>query len=265
MLDGDIHHTVRLDGAGAADYRSVIGFFARQMLKDLRLVGGYDVLYGKVKTYVRESLFAGAPVDLEDAVILRNLSEPEVGKVLHDTFIRAINGLTVRESGSARVEDTIRLRDTRPFRTDPRAYYVPKKSLFNKIVGEPRAGGLELKFARFLDDAPDVIAFAKNYLAVGFRLDYVRPDGELSNYVPDFLVKNAGGAIWVVETKGREELDLPAKMARLKQWCADARDASFAAGGSDYGFVYVDEESFTKAPPGTFAALIAGFRAFQDE
>jgi type III restriction enzyme len=91
--------------------------------------------------------------------------------VLHDTFVRVINGLTIRESGSARVEDRIRLRDTRPFRTDPRGYYLPKKSLFSKIVGEPRAGKFELRFARFLDDAPDVEAFAKNYLAVGFKLD----------------------------------------------------------------------------------------------
>ena len=53
----EVHHTIQLDGAGAADYRSVIAFFARQLLKDLRLVGGYDVLYPKV-----ESLHARASV-----------------------------------------------------------------------------------------------------------------------------------------------------------------------------------------------------------
>ena len=36
-----------LDTAGVADYRSVIGYFAQSMMKDLRLVSGYDVLYGK--------------------------------------------------------------------------------------------------------------------------------------------------------------------------------------------------------------------------
>ena len=46
MLDAEIHHTIQLDGSGPADYRSVVAFFARQLLKDLRLVGGYDVLYG---------------------------------------------------------------------------------------------------------------------------------------------------------------------------------------------------------------------------
>jgi type III restriction enzyme len=54
----------------------VIAFFARQLLKDLRLVGGYDQLHPKVKTFVRENLFTRT-VDLDDPVILRNLSEPE--------------------------------------------------------------------------------------------------------------------------------------------------------------------------------------------
>jgi type III restriction enzyme len=263
MVGGEVHHTIELDGASSGDYRSVVGFFARQLLNDLRLVGGYDVLYGKVKAFVRDELFEGPPVDLQTPLILRNLSEPEVGKVLVDSFRKAINALTIRDAGAARIEDRIRLRDTRPFRTDPRKYYAPRKSLFSKIVGEANADAFELRFARFLDDAPDVTAFAKNYLAVGFRLDYVRANGDLSNYVPDFLVKTADGSIWVVETKGREELDLPPKMARLRQWCDDATQASAAEAGPPYRFVYVDQDGFGKAMPVTFESLAAGFRAYQ--
>jgi type III restriction enzyme len=200
-----------------------------------------------VKAFLRESLFEGPPVDLEDPVVLRNLSEPEAGKILFDAFKRAINALTVREVGETRVEDCIRLRDTRPFRTEPRKYYEPAKSLFNKIVGEPHAGGFELRFARFLDEAPDVVAFAKNYLAVGFKLDYVRADGDLSNYVPDFLVRTADGTVWVIETKGLVELDLPQKMKRLAQWCVDATKATHLNGGPHYGFVYVDQDGFDRS------------------
>jgi type III restriction enzyme len=57
-----------------------------------------------------------------------------------------------------------------------------------------------------------VQAFGKNYMAVGFKLDYVKANGELSNYTPDFIVRTKDGAVWIVETKGREELDLPQKM-----------------------------------------------------
>ena len=53
-------------------------FFARQLLKDLRLVGGYDMLYRQGQDVHARSPVQPAPVDLEDPVILRNLSEPEV-------------------------------------------------------------------------------------------------------------------------------------------------------------------------------------------
>jgi len=264
MLDGETHHTIQLDSAGSADYRSVVGFFTKQLLKDMRLVGGYDVLYGKVKTFVREYLFTPSPVDLDDPVVLRNLSESEAGKTLFDAFKSAINELTVKETGVTRIEDRIRLRETRPFRTDARPYLAAKKSIFSKIVGEPNAGGFELAFARFLDDAADVAAFGKNYLAVGFKIDYVKADGDLSTYTPDFIVRRSDGTIWVVETKGRAELDLPRKMERLRQWCADATEASRKDGGVVYRFLYVDQEGFERHTPKTFAALVAGFTEYQE-
>jgi type III restriction enzyme len=265
MLDAELHHTIQLDGPGPADYRSVVGFFARQLLKELRLVGGYDVLYPKVKEFMAGHLFTASPVNLEDPVVLRNLSEPEAGKILFDTFKKAINALTVQDTGSVRIEDRIRLRDTRPFRTENRPYLTPKKSLFSKIVGEPHADGFELAFAGFLDDAPDVATFAKNYLAVGFKIDYVKADGDLSNYMPDFFVKTADGTVWIVETKGRAELDLPQKMARLGQWCADASAASQAEGGPAYRFVYVDQAGFEQHKPTAFAVLATAFRDYQNQ
>ena len=64
MVGSEIDHTIRLDGTGTGDYRSVVAFFARQLLKDLRLVGGYDLLYPKVKIFIQNYLFDVA-VDLE--------------------------------------------------------------------------------------------------------------------------------------------------------------------------------------------------------
>jgi type III restriction enzyme len=261
MLDAEIHHTITMDGTGVADYRSVVAFFARQLLKDLRLVGGYDVLYGKVKSFMCECLFTPSPVNLEDPFVLRNLSEPDAGKILYDSFRSAINALTIQETGTTRIEDRIRLKETRPFRTDYRANLPATKSIFNKIVGEPNSGGFELRFAAFLENAADVQAFAKNYLAVGFKLDYVKANGDLSNYVPDFIVRTTDKTVWLVETKGREELDLPQKMIRLRQWCADATAAE--ENGQRYDFVFVDEISFEKHAPNTFASLAASFTEYK--
>ncbi len=265
LLEGDVHHTIQLDGLAPVDHRSVVGFFARMLLKELRLVGGYDLLYPRVRDFLRDYLFENAPVDLDDPVVLRNLAEPDAGKIIFDRFKSAINALTIKDSGSSRIEDHIRLRNTRPFRMQNREYLPAKKSIFNKTVPEASAGGLELKFAAFLEVAPDVISFAKNYLAVGFKIDYVRADGDLSNYIPDFFVKTADGSVWIIETKGRAELDLPQKMKRLAQWCEEASAASVAEGGPTYRFLYVDQEGFERHQPDTFAALLTSFRDYQPE
>jgi type III restriction enzyme len=138
------------------------------------------------------------------------------------------------------------------------------KSVFSKTVGEPNAGAYELSFAAFLDrPGNDVAAFAKNYLAIGFKLDYVKANGDLSTYTPDFIVRDAGGTVWIIETKGREELDLPQKMARLKQWCADATAASVAAGGPSYRYLYIDQKGFEQHTPTTLAALASSFTEYQ--
>ena len=261
MLDAAIHHTLALDSSGPADYRSVVAFFARQLIHDLRLVGGYDLLYPKVRDFVRDYLFRPSPVNLEDPVLLRNLAEPDAGKLLYDSFKSAINTLTIQETGAPRIEDHICLSQTRPFRTGYRDHLTATKSIFNKIVGEPHSGGFELKFAAFLEAAPDVQAFAKNYLAIGFKLDYVKVNGDLSYYTPDFLVRTSDKTIWLAETKGREELDLPQKMARLRQWCADASAAEEQ--GQRYDFLFVDQTSFEKHTPKNFAALAASFTEYK--
>jgi type III restriction enzyme len=258
ITTGEVTHTTILDTAGIADYRSVIGYFAQTIMKDLRLVSGYDVLYGKVKAFVRAELF-DRPVDLESPNTLRNLSELAATKTLLETFKKAINALTVQDKGDAEIRDTIKLRQTRPFVAKDQGYLIPKKSVFNRIIGDSQ---FELLFARFLEDCDDVVSYAKNYLAVHFKLDYVNEKGDISNYYPDFLVKLPNKSIVIVETKGREDLDVPLKMERLRQWCEDLNRVQ---SNVTYDFVYVDEESFEKYKPTSFRQLVDGFREYKEK
>jgi type III restriction enzyme len=89
----------------------------------------------------------------------------------------------------------------------------------------------------------------------------VKGNGDLSNYMPDFFVRDTAGHVWIAETKGREELDLPQKMSRLRLWC---EDANAAAGQETYGFVFVDQKSFEKHKPSSFAGLVATFTEYQE-
>lgn len=257
VTTGEVTHTTILDTAGIADYSSVIGYFAQTIMKDLRLVSGYDVLYGKVKAFVQTELF-DRPVELESPNTLRNLSELAATKAVIETFKKAINALTVQDKGDAQIRDTIKLRQTRPFVAKDQGYLIPHKSVFNRIIGD---SPLELAFARFLDDCDDVISYAKNYFAVNFKLDYVKADGDISNYYPDFLVKLTDGRIFIVETKGQEDLDVPLKMQRLRQWCEDINRAQTDL---KYDFAFVDQESFERYKPTSFRQLVDGFREYKE-
>lgn len=64
----------------------------------------------------------------------------------------------------------------------------------------------------------------------------------------------------IVETKGREDLDVPLKMERLRQWCEEINRLQEKA---EYSFVYVDQDGFDRYRPKSFRDLIDGFREFQ--
>ena len=61
--------------------------------------------------------------------------------------------------------------------------------------------------------------------------------------------------------KGREDLDVPRKKMRLRQWCEDINRVQ-----SDvrYDFVYVDEAGFRKYRPASFRQLLDGFTEYKE-
>ena len=68
------------------------------------------------------------------------------------------------------------------------------------------------------------------------------------------------GRIFVVETKGLEDLDVPLKMQRLRQWCEDINRVQ---ADGQFDFVYVDQESFERYKPTSFQQLIDGFKEYK--
>jgi type III restriction enzyme len=266
ITTNEITHTTMLEGAFATDYRSVIGHFAQAVLKDLRLYAAYDLLYPKIQEFVEYKLF-GHKVSLDDANTIRNLSEPNASRAIFEVFKKAINNLTVRDVGNAEIRDTIKIRNMRPFVVKDQKNLPAKKCVFNKIVGD---SVLELRFAQFLEKCPDVISYAKNYFALNFKIDYIDATGNIANYYPDFVVKLSETQVFVIETKGLEDLDDPLKIKRLRQWCADVNSTH---SNVEFDFVYVDQESFDlftedegkfKGQLKSFGDLVARFTAYKD-
>lgn len=256
ITSGETNHITYLESNAVTDYRSVVGYFTQGIMKDLHLISGYDVLYPKVRQFIADYLF-NSSVEIDDLNTLRNLSESGAAQTIMETFKKKINELTVQDKGSAEIRDYIKLRQTRPFVAKEQGYLIPQKSLFNKIIGD---SNLELQFASALEKWPDVVSYAKNYYAVHFNLDYVNAEGNISNYYPDFFVKTDEREIFIVETKGLEDVDVPLKMERLKKWCADINQSQKQF---HFDFVFVDEEDFEKYRPESFDGLIKNFRKYK--
>ena len=255
IASGEESHRTVLD-AGIADPRSIIGYFVRMIMRELRILSKYDVLFGKVSDFIQHALF-GTTVDIASANTLRNLTEPIATRTVIETFKKALNELTARNREDAGRQGCIKLRQTKTFVAKEQDYMTPKKSVFNKIIGD---GRFELDFARFLERCADVASYAKNYFAIGFKLDYIKINGDISNYYPDFIVKTADGRIVIVELKGRVDEDVPAKMDRLKQWCKECSQMEF---DGRYDFVFVDEEGVRNFSPKTFGDVLSGFLKYK--
>jgi len=239
-IEGNLSHkTVFKDTV--PDYRNVIGFFTSSILKDSRLVRGFHILYPKVESFIQFQLFTNE-VELSDPQTLRNLSEVKPKEVLRTTFKKAIDELTVTDKGTAEVKNYISLKLTKPKVAENEPFLVPKKSIFNKIIGD---NPFELEVASFLENRfSDVIAYAKNTMGEGginFKIEYQAQDGNIREYFPDFFVKTGTNTFYILETKGREDLDDLLKIKRLATWCKDINNAQ-----SEYSYnpVYVKQEKW---------------------
>jgi type III restriction enzyme len=220
--------------------QAVVAFLVDSIAKHLRLVGGKEVLFEKVKGFIINQLF-GEIVDINSATTLRNLSEVEARKTLLEVFTDSINALTISDKGTTRVVSSIKISEAKPSVVKNQDFVQSAKTLFNRVIGDSK---LELEFAKALDKWPDVEAFFKNILSVNFKIEYVNARGELANYYPDFVARVATGEVYVVETKGLEDLDTIKKWNRLCQWCDDASETD--ANERLFVPLYVTQDNFQK-------------------
>jgi len=249
------HHTTILSGDIEPDYQSVVGFFAQAIMRELRLFGCYDILFGKVREFLQNNMF-DSPVNLSDLNILRNLSEVEYIRLIKDSFKKAINDLTVEDKGDTEIKNYIKISEARPFVVNDKSYLIPKKSVFNKIVGD---SDFELVFSDFLENCADVISFAKNFQnkeASALRIEYKNSEGFIATYYPDFFVKKDEKTVYIIETKGREEENDKLKFERLQKWCEDVNNRQTRI---IYKALYIKQEEWGKDKLKNFDEVVRVF------
>lgn len=262
-IEGKFSHTTIFKDA-VPDYRNVISFFTSRILKDSRLVSGFEILYPKVESFIKYKLFS-KEVELSDPQTLRNLSELKPKEILTSAFKKAIDELTITDKGTAEVKNYISLKLTKPKIAENQPFLVPKKSVFNKIIGD---NPFELELASFFEyKCEDVISYAKNTMGEGginFKIEYQAQDGNIREYYPDFFVKTAPDTFFVIETKGREDTGDLLKIKRLVTWCNDINKVQDKY---SYTPVYIKQEDWNKKSKDikSFKNLLTVFRAKDNE
>ena len=132
--------------------------------------------------------------------------------------------------------------------------FVAQKTIFNLVAA---ANDFERDFAHFLEDSGDVMTFAKlpPTSRLPFSIEYTDNAANLRYYEPDFVAVLNDGAHWLIETKGREDLDVAHKDRAARIWCENAT----LLVGTSWSYLKVPQVDFTNLQPSEFAELAIAF------
>jgi len=111
----------------------------------------------------------------------------------------------------------------------------------------------EKAFADFLEKAPDVVRFAKLPERFGFTIAYTDSAANLRYYEPDFTAVTRDGIHHLIETKGREDVDVAHKDRAARLWCENASLLT----GTEWQFKKIMQKEFETLHPDDFEDLIA--------
>jgi len=165
-----------------------------------------------------------------------------------DLFVRALRALVVEEQ-VPQVVAARRISETRPFPYSRTNAFAASKTVFNLAACD---NDFEERFARFLQNAADVTAFAKLPAQFGFAIEYTDSAASLRYYEPDFVAILLDSSQRLIETKGREDPDVAHKDRAARLWCSNATLLTKRR----WSYVKVPQAGFDRLQPTAFADLI---------
>jgi type III restriction enzyme len=207
---------------GIPEIYEIMSHLTNRICKEVHIDGQFSLVYPILKKYVA-SIFFGQEVDLENEYIRRLLCDAANTADIITTLAKAIGTQTITKTISKLDAQALSLMELDSF------YWRREWTELNRTVFNitPCYNDFEKHFAKFLDTAGDITKFAK--LAeeyTKFKIEYLNSKGALAYYYPDFVAEqkylDKSRCMWLLETKGWEQENVPLKDARAEEWCADA-------------------------------------------
>lgn len=230
----------------------VISFYAKRIAQDVKLPSQFAALAPKVREFLELKAF-GEPVNLAAAEIIKAISTPVAGYLTIKTFASALRGLVVEQLTPILEGEGRKLSETEGFPFS-RPTFAASKTIFNLVAP---GNDFERDFAQFLEDSDDVLAFAKlpPTSRLPFSIEYTDNATNLRYYEPDFVAVVSDGTHWLIETKGREDIDVAHKDRAARIWCENATLLT----ETPWHYVKVPQVEFGKLRPGEFSELAVAF------
>jgi type III restriction enzyme len=225
-----------------------VSYYVKQLETICKLRGLHAALAPLIQTFFEEILFE-KKTNLFDPELTSRLGDPDVAEHIRAVFIPLIRNKTTKTETRTVAGEPMRLSLWKAFQvthSERRPALEAKKTLFNLV---PCNRELEVALTKLADRAPDVEAFAKNAGPQCLRVDYLADGGRLAFYTPDFFIRTKD-KYYLVETKGREDRDVPRKARAAIAWCESASKA-----GTPWEYLYVPQGVFERFNAATVGEL----------
>jgi type III restriction enzyme len=226
--------------------QEVIGYYARRIASNVKLPSQFAALVPKLREFFERKAF-GREVNLEDPLVVRAMSRNFVSYVVTREFERVLRDLVLEDKTPELLSPKRLLSATPPFPYS-RKVFEARKSIFNYVACDNE---LEYSFAKFLEAAEDVKAFAKLPEQFGFAVEYPDSRGNIRNYYPDFVARATDETHWIIETKGREDIEVVRKDEAAERWCENATLLT----QTKWRYMKVPQKEFEELRPSTFLEL----------
>ena len=225
----------------------VIGYYARRIAQDVKLPSQFAALVPKVREFLETKAFGGQ-VKLHTPEMVEAIGSNVAQYVTVTTFVKELRKVVVLEMEPQLLDAGRRLSETMKFPWS-RPTLAASKCLFNLV---PCANQFEKEFAKFLQDADDVIRFAKLPEQFRFAIDYTDASGNLRYYEPDFVAVLSGDVHYLIETKGLEDVNVAYKDRAARTWCDNAALLT----GVPWTYLKVRQSDYNSLQPNVFADLL---------
>ena len=228
--------------------QEVISYYAKRIASDLKLPSQFAALVPKIREFLQTKAF-GEPVDLNDPTMIRAIAHPVAQHVTVKVFVAALREAVVEEQTPI-LEHAGRCLSTTEGFPWSRPTLAATKTVFNLVAADNE---FEKAFALFLEKAPDVARFAKLPERFNFIIPYTDSAANLRYYEPDFVAVTADGVHHLIETKGREDIDVKHKDLAAQLWCENGTILT----STEWVYRKVLQKEFEKLQPSDFEDLVA--------